>query len=243
MPALKGLGHAGQDALALKQLNALNLDWYYAWRSRPTVDHPGFVPMVRDPRKLLQESAVKYVTESLPVTGADCLLGFNEPDLKGQANMTTGRAVELWPQLEATGLRLGAPATIKPDAWWIGEFMRKAKNKGLQIDFMPVHIYGWPDADDFLRKLERTHDKYKLPIWVTEYAVADWKATATVKNRYSRSQVNEFMEATVKGMHDLGFVERFAWKTRKPGDIAMGSSTLFHTDGSLTSTGKLYATL
>ena len=108
---------------------------------------------------------------------------------------------------------------------------------------MPVHIYRGPNATDFLRKLEKAHDKYGLPIWVTEYAVADFKATSRIPNRYRRAQVNEFMEATVQGMREMPLVERFAWKTRAAGDIKMGPSTLFHTDGSLTSTGKLDASL
>ena len=240
--ALKGFGHGGRDALALKQLKSLNLDWHYSWRSRGITNDPPFVPMVRDAGDL-KENAHRYVTEALPVTQAEHLLGFNEPDHKSQAAMSTGKAIDLWPQLEAFGLRLGSPATVKPDAWWMGEFMRKAKKKGLRIDFIPVHIYGWPNAEDFLRKLNKVHDKYGLPIWVTEYAVADFKATSKTPNRYSRSQVNEFMEETINGMREMPFVERFAWKTRAAGDLKMGSSTLFDSKGNLTSTGKLYASL
>jgi hypothetical protein len=38
------------------------------------------------------------------------LLAFNEPDLAGQASMSVETALDLWPQLQATGVRLGAPA-------------------------------------------------------------------------------------------------------------------------------------
>jgi hypothetical protein len=44
-------------------------------------------------------------------------------------------------------------------------------------------------------------------------------------------------------MRALPFVERFAWKTRSAGDIKMGCSALFNADGTLTSTGRLYAAL
>ena len=40
----------------------------------------------------------------------DDLLGFNEPDQGGQANMTVAQALSLWPQLMATGMTLGSPA-------------------------------------------------------------------------------------------------------------------------------------
>ena len=111
--------------------------------------------------------------------------------------MTTGKAVELWPQSQATGLRLGAPATIKPDAWWLGEFMRKAKKKGLRVDFMTMHSYPGPNAESFLRKVRELHERYDRPVWVTEYAVADWNATKTNPSRYSREEVEDFMRKTV----------------------------------------------
>ena len=44
--------------------------------------------------------------------------------------MTVDRAIELWPKLQATGLRLGSPATTGPTSPWLVDFMAKAKNKG-----------------------------------------------------------------------------------------------------------------
>jgi len=38
------------------------------------------------------------------------LLTFNEPDLVSQANVSVAQALSLWPELMATGLRLGSPA-------------------------------------------------------------------------------------------------------------------------------------
>lgn len=238
---LKGFGWGSKGDLALSQLNSLNLDWYYGWSSKYPTTPENFVPMVWGGGAV--DTAISNIKSQLSLTHADTILGFNEPDFKKQAAMTTGEAVAAWPKLEATGLRLGSPATIAPNAWWMDTFMTKAKNAGLRIDFVTMHCYGWPNAADFLRKVDRLHDKWGLPVWVTEYAVADWSATATVKNRYSRTQVNEFMEATVKGMRARPYVERFAWKTRAAGDISMGSSAIFHTDGALTTTGKLYASL
>ncbi|MDQ0820529.1 hypothetical protein QFZ79_002821 [Arthrobacter sp. V4I6] len=78
---------------------------------------------------------------------------------------------------------------------------------------------------------------------MTEYAVADWNATSTRRSVYSRAQTEDFMRATVAGLRAMPFVERFAWKSRPAGDPVMGSSALFHTNGTLTSTGRLYASL
>lgn len=241
--ALKGVGHAGTDALALRQIKSLNLSWYYSWGSKYTVTTtPSFVPMIRS-AKAMEQGAIKYVTSQLGTTKTKHLLGFNEPDVRSQANMTVDQAISLWPQLQATGLRLGSPATAKPSSLWLEEFMAKAKNRGLRVDFVTMHCYGWPNAQDFLNKITALHEKYGKPVWITEYAVADWSATATRPSRYSRAQTNEFMRATVAGMRQMPFVERFAWKTRSISDPAMGSSALYNTDGTLTSTGRLYASL
>ena len=239
--ALKGFGYGGTDAAALKRLKSLNLDWYYGWSAKYPTTPTNFIPMIRDSDFL--DKRLLSIKAQLGETKATNLLGFNEPDHAGQANLTVDEAVRLWPKLEATGMRLGSPSTISPNAAWMDSFMTKAKNTGLRIDFLTMHCYQYPNAATFLRKLDTLHEKWGLPVWVTEYAVADWNASATQKNIYSRTQVNEYMQATVEGMRQRPFVERFAWKTRAVGDYKMSSSVIFHTDGSLTSTGKLYASL
>ena len=244
--ALKGFGYGVEGELADKQRASLNLDWYYGWSADYPGSPEGFVPMIWGGGKV--DASIKTVQSQLHETKASHLLGFNEPDLKSssykqQSNMTVKEAADLWPKLQATGLRLGSPATIKPDAEWMDAFMRKAKYRGLRVDFLTMHCYGWPNAEDFLRKVTELHERYDKPVWVTEFAVADFKATSTKKNRYSRTQVNEFMEEAVKGLNALPFVERYAWKTRASKDPKMGTSALFHTDGTLTSTGELYASL
>ncbi|NUU33227.1 glycosyl hydrolase [Arthrobacter sp. C9C5] len=241
--ALKGVSHAGTDALALRQIKSLNLSWYYSWGSKYTVTTtPGFVPMIRS-AKALDQGAIKFATSQLPLTKSKNLLGFNEPDVRSQANMTVDQAISLWPKLQATGLRLGSPATAKPSSLWLEEFMSKAKKRGLRVDFVTMHCYAWPNVQDFLNKVTMLHEKYGKPVWVTEYAVADWSATSTRPSRYSRAQTNDFMRATVAGMRQMPFVERFAWKTRSINDPVMGHSALYNTDGTLTSTGRLYASL
>jgi hypothetical protein len=247
MVALKGVANGGEGKLADSQRAALNPQWGYGWSSEcPGEGFGEFVPMVWGGGKVA--ASLKTIQKELPKTRATHLLGFNEPDLKTssykqQSNMTVSEAIKLWPQLEKSGLRLGAPATIKPNATWLDQFMAKAESKGLRIDFMPVHIYGWPNSEDFLDKLSDLHKKYQLPIWVTEYAVADFKASTRAENRYTRTEVNQFMQETVDGMRALPYVERFAWKTRASTDPKMGTSALFHTNGTLTTTGELYASL
>lgn len=245
MTAIKGFGYGLEGRTADKQRASLNLDWGYGW----SADCPGtgfgspeqFVPMIFSKKDIAKRLAT--VKKELPATQATHLLGFNEPDLAGQAEMSVASALYHWPKLEDAGLRLGSPAAIKPNAKWLYQFMSGAEKKGLRVDFMTVHSYGWPNSESFLDKLQKMYDDFGRPIWVTEYAVADWDAKTTGKFKYKSAEVRAFMSETVAGMRDMPFVERFAWKTRAAGDLTMGTSALFHTDGTLTPTGELYATL
>jgi hypothetical protein len=199
--------------------------------------------MVKNAKRLLEGDAIVKIMSQLPQTQAKHLLGFNEPDHVAQANMSVDQAISLWPQLQKTGLRLGAPVTVNVTSPWLKDFMAKAKLKGLRVDFMTMHCYGWPNVDSFLGKVKTLYDLYGKPIWVTEYSVADWEATATKPSRYSRAQTEDFMRGTVAGMRAMPFVERFAWKTRDITDPVMGNSALFDERGWRTSTGRLYASL
>lgn len=241
--ALKGASNGGSDALSFRQIKGLNPDWYYTWQATRTYTGKPFVPMIKDGRRLLQQDALGFVNRELSQTKTANLLGFNEPDHPLQANMSVDEAVRLWPLLQTTGLRLGSPATISPDAKWLDQFMLRVKRENLRVDFMTMHCYAWPDTADFLRKVARLHDKYQRPVWVTEYAVADWNVSKTHKNEFTRPMVEKFMRETVAGMRKLPYVERFAWKNRPINDPQMGTSSLFKLDGTLTSTGKLYASL
>ena len=105
--------------------------------------------------------------------------------------------------------------------------MLRVKRENLRVDFMTMHCYAWPNSDSFLRKVAALHEKYERPVWVTEYAVSDWRATKTRRSEYTRPQVEKFMRETVVGMRKMPFVERFAWKVRPIDDPQMGTSAMF----------------
>ena len=133
--------------------------------------------MVWSANALLQRNAIGDVISQLPVTRTKHLLGFNEPDHPGQANMSVEEAIRLWPLLQFTGLRLGSPNTTSPTSPWLDEFMARAARAKLRIDFMTMHSYASPNAASFLAKVRYLHEKFGRPVWVTEFAVADWAAT------------------------------------------------------------------
>ena len=126
--------------------------------------------------------------------------------------MTVDLVISLWPQLESTGLRLGGPAPAKINGDWMVEFMKKVELNKLRIDFVTMHWYAPPNAKSFINKVNEIYKTYNRPIWITEFAVADWSATDENPSKYTEQQVLDFMNVVIPQLESLTFVERYSWK-------------------------------
>ncbi|WP_033288849.1 glycoside hydrolase family protein [Amycolatopsis jejuensis] len=198
---------------ALKDVRA---GWFYDWAADlQGVTKPSgieFVPMMWGKGSVTQQNLNK--AKSLGKT----LLGFNEPDHGGQANMSPDQALGLWPKLQSTGMRLGAPAVAAnadKAGSWLDTFMRGAASRKYKVDFIPVHWYGGDFSDaavgQLRRYLEAVHNRYHKPIWLTEYALTDFGHGAP---RYpSAAQQAKFVKNSTAMLQGLSFVERYAWFT------------------------------
>lgn len=241
--AKKGACLAARDTDWVKRLSALNVGWFYQWKSEKTSDAPEgveFVPMVfGKPNQITP--GVEYVNKEKQTAGFQFLLGFNEPDKEDQANMTVEAALEAWPQLMSTGLPLISPAAANPEGEWMEKFMAGIKEKGYRVDYIAIHSYGGPSAAGFLDKLERVHRKFDLPLWITEFAVGDWQAKTVKENKNSARDIKDFMKAVLPKLDRLKYVYRYAWFPSSPDDPHLGTSALFNADGSLTELGEVYA--
>jgi lysophospholipase L1-like esterase len=233
----KGIGDNDKSAPEAVALSGAH--WYYNWTAHPSTGVQGveFVPMVWG------KADVDGDIAAAKKTGAKILLGFNEPDGPGEADLSVEEAIALWPKLEASGMRLGSPATTT-GAPWIDRFMREANARHLRVDFLCLHWYGditKPDAVAALKKyLEDYWERYHLPIWLTEYDGADFsyhrRKTVVPDNV-------EFATASVKLLEELPFVERYAWYgTRwEPDQENYPTSGLYNTwTRSLTPVGNSY---
>lgn len=225
------------------KVSDLKAHWHYSWGSNLSEfepDNVDFVPMIWgktgiDAEKVAELKALKEGGK------IRYLLGFNEPDGAEQANMTVAEAVELWPMLEEVGLPLGSPGAVNPTGDWMKAFMQEADQKGLRVDFVCVHSYGGTNAQAFLNKLEEVYNLYGKPIWITEFAPADWDATTPDENRHSPEEVLSFMQTVLPELEDLDYLQRYAWFSFGQ-DRAQGtSSALFDADGNLTTLGEFYA--
>ena len=240
-PAKKGVGEYREPEGAAT-IGALHVTWYYDWGARPDVrgETPGvqFVPMIW---------GLKYVDaadlQAAKATGVGILLGFNEPDVGGQSNMTVEQALDVWPKLEALHMRLGSPAPgtgddVKPDGW-LAKFMAGAKKRGYRVDFICIHAYQSsfdPEqaTRDLVREVTTVHNMYHRPIWITEYALARWAPDSTPNAAAEAA----FAADSARALNGMRFVERYAWYGDVPNQSPFSAA---RDDGSLTAVGKAWS--
>lgn len=237
----KGIGlwdHGGAQ-----RIRALNVAWYYNWGTSPSdgLADKEFVPMFSG-KERSQSGDMNYLRSKGKIP---LLLVFNEPDHADQANLSVEQVLALWPELSGVADAISTPAAAAPMGGWFNDFYRAARSKNLKMDFMAVHLYGPPDARKFLQRLDSIYSKYGLPIWITEFGVADWDAPKTnSSNRYSQAQVLEFMRQVLPELERRPFVLRYAWfgagKNASQKE-QVRTSALFDEDGQLNELGRYYA--
>lgn len=227
------------------QNNVINLKafWYYTWGTLvpvPTPQNCDFVSMFWGQTNV-SDANIAATQQAKAKGQVKYVLGFNEPDRADQANMTVSQALALWPKLESIGLPLGSPATSWPTLPWFYDFMDSAIAGKKRVDFICVHMYVGTDDNSFIQTLQTVYNKYHLPIWITEFATADWNATTTTNNRYSAADALGFMQRVLPKLDSLPYVQRYAWFSGDPKDPALWPSALIGTNGQLTTLGNWYA--
>ncbi len=217
----------------------VRVSWYYNWT--PSNAHLGargveFVPMIWGAKNVTTADLARAKQQGR------VLLGFNEPDRPDQANMSVEQALDLWPRLMDTGMRLGSPAVswgADVRGMWLDGFMRGAKARGYRVDFVTVHAYQGDFSDaavgKFERYLQRTYARYRLPIWVTEFAMVNFSRSPKVP---SQARQARFATASTAMLERLPFVERYAWFALPAKD---GNGTgLYRPGARATAVGRAY---
>jgi RNA polymerase sigma factor (sigma-70 family) len=194
-------------------LDDVGAGWYYTWSaSNETMPGPAdveFVPMIWGAANVTDATLAQASAEG------PTLLGFNEPDMAGQANMSVEDALAAWPRLESTGQRLGSPAVAYGGdvaGGWLDRFMTGAEQQGRRVDFITLHWYGSDfsaaSVDHFLGYVDAVHERYGLPIWVTEYGLMNFGGSPAYP---TGAQAATFIAGSTAGMEQRAFVERYAW--------------------------------
>jgi len=245
--ALSGVG-AWEGQGVSEGLADCGARWYYTWApDHRGIETPGgceFVPMIWGDNDLTDDALYRAKSNGT------VLLGFNEPDAATQADMSVEATLAAWPRLQQTGLSLGAPAVATHGdvpGQWLDRFVEGARSSGYRVDFIPLHWYLSPElrnspystaiaVADLRRYLEAVHDRYGLPVWLTEFSLITY---------YNGTQAMEpstqatFLAAAASMMATLPYLQRWAWFSLPP--WPQGPATgLYDAHGRITVIGEQF---
>ena len=219
----------------------LNASWFYNWNiaSESSLDYEYVA--------IKQQRWWPGLDQDWRQRGINHVSGFNEPNnhvedaFKSLDGGKTSNAVDAWPDLLRTGLRVGAPAVTDGGYGWLADFMKKAEKAGHRIDYVPVHYYRsfWQKgnaegaANQLYHFLKSIHDLTGRPVWLTEFNNgANW-----TDNNHDPdvNQNRNTVEAMVKMMDRTPWIERYSVYSR----VEWFRETHYK-DGKLTPMGQMY---
>jgi len=230
--------------------NAHNADWAYNWGVEPDnnpfsvdVANYEFVPMIWSPNiggTNINGNIDKVLAlESNFGVHVDYVLGFNEPELPTQSNVSVESALENWKimtdRFSGTDIKLVSPAVSgggairvndpnRPDGW-LTEFMDEVENRNadadpdndLQVDVIAYHFYsvafnGTSEANKLIAQIDDLWARYRRPIWITEFAGTSFSLDNPVHSVEERTAFNrEFLDALIPQFDARDYVERVSW--------------------------------
>jgi len=213
--------------------DALESDWYYAWgmTNGSSTAEREFVPMSWSGGDGFSGlAACRTAGQNMAFNHH---LAFNEPDLEDQSNMTVEKALEVYPQLLASGLRLGSPAVANVnysltkgefnEGAWIVEFMDSCMARGYRVDFIAVHDYIRRSPSQYVTRFQALADRYNLPVWVTEYNYGNPNiGSAVLEDSVELVKI----KAINQKFDETDFIERYSMFYFQP---SQGQLTIFET--------------
>jgi regulation of enolase protein 1 (concanavalin A-like superfamily) len=236
VPAMKGL--AGYPF----EMPEIQPSWTYNWGNSPPAGLPAnveFVPMVWGYGGNSNNSFVGYLNWLKSRPGVQEILGFNEPDMSSQSNLTVAQALDGWQYMSQLGIPVISPAAANDTDSWMQQFMAGAAQRGYRIDAVAIHWYGGGNPSGFIGYVDYVHNLYNKPVWITEFGLADWSGNGA----YTPAQAYDFMSQVIPQLDARPYVQRYCWFPTTTTDKYVGMSALFNTDWSLTAVGQLYAGL
>ncbi|KAK0939440.1 hypothetical protein LTR29_008936 [Friedmanniomyces endolithicus] len=217
------------------------ISWLYNWSPDPTPNAASldYVPMQWN------HIHIDDLASKAQTAHATAVLGFNEPELPDQSNMSAELAAREWLRcvepLRKAGVRCGSPgiSSAPQGVVWLKEFIGRIREGGSDVDFYCFHWYG-VELGQFYDYLWSTY--YQMPdqgkkVWVTEWASTNWDKD----NPLPKEHVEAFAKTSAEYLDTLEWVERYAWfgPMRDTGTVGKWARML-DDDGNLTDLGKAY---
>lgn len=251
----RGCGFSTSTSTGLWWANLITLKahWYYTWGITGAQDpyaprNIEFVPMFWGHSNVTQNN-IDIVNQLHRDGKVFYVLGFNEPDLKEEANMTVEQALEDWKKLcdgLDPGIKLVSPATSWPGRQWMKDFMKGVQEQGLRCDYVAAHLYVGPAPTTYVNQVKELADTYGKKVWVTEFAPRDDNVVSgrPETNSYSEEWIRDnFIEPMLTEYESMPEVFRYAWFSGSPTMAGLWTSMLVKKEGELTSLGEYYASI
>ena len=191
------------------------VSWSYNWANAPAASQEKkhqqygiqFVPMCWNNNYSADNIAAYYKSHT---DKQNYLLGYNEPNLTDQANMTPTQAAEHWSDLvtlaKSNNARLISPAVnwgtlpgYSNGVQWLQEFFTLVNPN--DIYGIAVHIY-MNSAKSTLSDLQR-YKVFGKPLWLTEFCAWDGCSSSSAQC--------QFMAQCINSLEQDKDVERYAW--------------------------------
>lgn len=181
------------------------------------------------------------------ISDSKWLMGFNEPDLASQSNMTPEYAASLWVDIETIyqDRKLVSPAPSDQHPNWLAQFRSAyiAQNgRAPKLDALGVHCYLWTanDCINLVKQYEAQASVWGVPeIWVTEFSFM-------TQNQRTQEQAWQEDAKFIQWMESEPMIKRYAFFAARiygtePWAFPVGWNTsLLNQDGTLTFWGLRY---
>lgn len=145
------------------------------------------------------------------------ILGNNEPDNTGDDREQVNSVAEVlatWPEMMATGRRLGSPAVAGNYAW-LYEFMDSIDARGWRCDFVAVHAYWYSDWGSWNSQLSGIRNRTGRPIWITEMNYGanwtGWPGSDRTGSAANYAIQMQHMKPIIDGLEATPWIERYAY--------------------------------
>lgn len=196
---------------APQQCDFTNSTWYYNWGTRPSGNTDEIKYSLNQEFVPEKWGAGGSWNGIYSIEDASHLLGYNEPDHSEQSNVSVAKAIEEWPLMLQTGMRLGSPATT--NFTWLYNFMSEARKRNYRVDFVVVHAYwGGLSGSEWYEKLKVIHERTGRPLWIKEWNNgANWTKEgwpSGTDEQYAR-QLRDLKDILTV-MDTCSFIERYS---------------------------------
>ena len=200
----------GKRGSANCELSNLKATWYYDWNCGGLAsDDWEYVPQHH-------HEGWPAISDIGASNHSPHALGNNEPDNQNDSKeqyATVDEVLANWPEMMATGKRLGSPA-MSGNLNWLYAFIDSIDKRGWRCDFVAVHAYWYSDWSSWQSTLSGIHNRTGRPIWITEMNYGanwtGWPGSDRTGSAANFAIEKKHFAPIIDGLESTPWMERYA---------------------------------